>query len=128
MIKALVIDSDKLIRWSLKELLTEEGYETDTIDSAKETLNRVMKIPYSLIFYGLELIDEDSLRILDRVKAIDPSTSLIVLTAREKHKIELLLIDLNLTSIIEKPFQLDTIKAIARESRDSKENKKGTYQ
>jgi DNA-binding NtrC family response regulator len=116
MIKALVIDNNKLIQWSLKETLTEEGYETHTIASAEEALNRIMKIPYSLIFFGLDVIKENSLILLDQVNTISPSTRLIVLTCREKHQIELLLSDLDVTSIIEKPFQLDSIKAMARES------------
>ena len=116
MIKALVIESNKLIHWSLKETLSDEGYKTDTIASAEKALSRIMKIPYSLIFFGLDMIGEDSLRILDQVNTISPSTRLIVLTSREKHQIELLLSDLNVTSIIEKPFRLDSIKAIARES------------
>lgn len=50
MIKTLVIESNKLIQWSLKETLSDEGYKIDTIASAEKALSRIMKIPYSLIF------------------------------------------------------------------------------
>ncbi len=116
MIMALVIEKNKLIQWSLKETLSDEGYKTDAITSPDRALNRILKNPYSLIIFGLDMIEEDSLRILDQVNKMSPSTRLVVLTSEEKHQIELLLSDLNVTSIIEKPFGLDAIRAIARES------------
>ncbi len=115
-IRALVVDSNKLIQWSLKESLNQEGYETDTMATAKQALNRIMEIPYRLIVFGLEMIDEDSFRLLNRIQNIAPSTNIVILTSRDKNLIEFLLSDLNITSIIEKPFRIDTIKAIAREA------------
>ncbi len=116
MTRALVIESNKLIQWSLKETLSDEGYKTDVIASAEKALSRIMKNPYSLILFSLDMIEEGSLRILDQVNKISPSTRLIILTSREKNQIESLVSDLNVASVIVKPFGLDTIRAIARES------------
>jgi len=78
----------------------------------------LITITYNLIIYDLELNDKNNLRVLNQIKNIGLSIKFIVLTTRDKHQIESLLGNLNITSIIEKPFRINTIRAITKEALD----------
>lgn len=111
-----MIDNDKLIRWSLKEILTQDGYEVETFATADDALNQVTDNPYDLIFADLEINEKECLDMLDKISKIQPSAQIVILSAYSKHQIEPILQTLNIFSIIEKPFQTKQIREIAKEA------------
>jgi len=117
--KILVIDDDKLIRWSLKEILSQEGYDVDTVDSAGEAINLAKDMPYHLIIADLEIQDENGIEILKKIKEFRPEVMTIILSAHPKQKIQPEFADLHVFSIIEKPFQSDQLLSVAKEALDS---------
>ncbi len=117
--KILVIDDDKLIRWSLKEILSQEGYDVDTIDSAGEAINLAKDIPYHLIIADLEIQDENGIEMLKIIKEFRPEIMTIILSAHPKQKIQPEFGDLNVFATIEKPFKSDQLLSIAKEALDS---------
>lgn len=117
--KILVIDDDKLIRWSLKEILSQEGYDVDTIDSAGEAINLAKDIPYHLIIADLEIQDENGIEMLKIIKEFRPEVMAIILSAHPKQKIQPEFGDLNVFATIEKPFKSDQLLSIAKEALDS---------
>ena len=58
--RVLVLDDEKLIRWSLKQLLSEEGYEVDTAATADEALRLAETRNYALIITDLEICGEQA--------------------------------------------------------------------
>lgn len=115
MIKILVIDDDKLIRWSLNEIFSQEGYKVDTVATAQEALKQAEKIEYNLIFADLEINEENGIEMLRIIGKLQPSTQVIILSALSKTEIEPSLGNLNIFSIIEKPFKGEQIRSIAKE-------------
>lgn len=124
MIKILVIDDDKLIGWSLREILTQEGYEVDTFSTVKHALNQAKNNPYNLIFADLGINKENAIEMLGKVKKIQPSTIIIILTSYTRHQVESLVGNLNIFSIIEKPFRVEHISAVAKKVLDLQNSKK----
>lgn len=116
MAKMLVIDDDKLIRWSLKEIFSQEGYKVDTASTAKDALKQVTNNPYDLIFADLEINEDNAFEMLNKIKEIQPQTKIIILSALSKDQIGPQLGNLNIFSIIEKPFKSEQIKSIAKEA------------
>jgi len=116
--KILVIDDEKLIRWSLKEILGQEGYMVDTTDRADEAINMVKDIPYDLIIADLEIQEEDGIEMLKVLKRIRPDAVAIILSARPKQTLPEHA-DLRVYDIIEKPFKSDQLLSTAREALDS---------
>lgn len=117
--KILVIDDDKLIRWSLKEILSQEGYDVDTIDSAGGAINLAKDIPYNLIIADLEIQNENGIEMLKKIKEFRPEVMTIILSAHPKQKIQPEFGDLFVFAIIEKPFKSDQLLSITREALDS---------
>jgi DNA-binding NtrC family response regulator len=116
LIKILVVDDDKLIRWSLKELFSQEGYEVKAVATAKEALEQAEDKPYDLIFTDIEIKDENSTEMLRKMTSFQPETKIIILSAFTRQQMESQLGDLNIFSIIEKPFRSDQIKSIVKEA------------
>ena len=68
MLKALVIDDDKLIRWSLQEIFSQEGHHVDTVATVSDALAQAERSPYNLIFADMEIDDADSIEMLKKLQ------------------------------------------------------------
>jgi len=118
LIKILIVDDDKLIRWSLREIFSQEGYRVDTVATSNEALKKAENIHYDLIFSDLEINKENGIEMLRKIKEFQPLTKVIILSALSKNEIEPLLSHLTIFSIIEKPFKGEHIKSVAKEALD----------
>ena len=116
MIKILVVDDDKLIRWSLKEIFSQEGYVVDAVATAKDALKQAKNIPYELIFSDLEINDENGIEMLKKARAFQPEAKFIIISALTKQQIEPKLGSLSIFSIIEKPFKSEQIRSVVKKA------------
>jgi DNA-binding NtrC family response regulator len=114
--KILVIDDEKLIRWSLKEILTQEGYEVDVTETTGEAINLAREIPYHLIIADLEIQEESGIEMLKKIKEFRPEVKTIILSAHPEQKIQPEFGDLTVFATIEKPFKSDQLLSIAKEA------------
>lgn len=115
LIKILVVDDDKLIRWSLKEMFSQEGYDVDTVATAAEALTHVEDTNYNLICADIDIEDENGIEMLKKLKMVQPEVKIIILSAYSRNQIEPQVEELSILSIIEKPFQSEQIKGIVRD-------------
>ena len=112
----LVADDDKLIRWSLKEIFSQKGYQVDTAASCLEAIQQVENSQYSLVFTDFEIDDEDGPQMIRKIKNCQPEAKVIILSALSRQRIESQLEGLDIFAIIEKPFQSDQILSITKEA------------
>src|SRR5262245_45629734 len=76
----LVVDDEQLIRWSLKDRLTDEGYRVVEAATAREAIAKSEE-GVDLVLLDFRLPDGDGLDVLKRIKERDPDTLVILLTA-----------------------------------------------
>ncbi len=69
--RILIIDDEENIRYTLKQVLEDEGYEVDCSDSLRKAEELLANNIYSLVFLDLWLQDEDGMELLDEVKSGD---------------------------------------------------------
>ena len=81
MLRALVIDDDKLIRWSLQEIFSQEGHHVDTVATVSDALAQAENSSYNLIFADMEIDDADSIEMLRKLKNLQPKAEIIILSA-----------------------------------------------
>jgi DNA-binding NtrC family response regulator len=77
----LIIDDDKIIRNSLCEFLSFEGFQTTGTKTLKSALARLQKQSYCLVITDINLPDGDGFELLDVIRNNYPQTVAIVITA-----------------------------------------------
>ncbi len=118
MSRILVLDDEKLIRWSLKQILAQEGYEVDAAATTDEALELLQSRTYSLIFTDLEVCGDQAKTFYSRLIASHEKARIVVLTALTKEQAEKTLGGFKPFLILEKPFVSENIKAVAQKALD----------
>lgn len=111
----LIIEDDRLIRWSLKELFTKDNHQIKTASSVEEALFHAQKKSYQLICTDLELKEELRIDLLAKLKDRQPNAKIIILSALNRQVIEKKLGEIKVDAILEKPFSGDKIRILAND-------------
>ncbi|MCA9500133.1 MAG: PAS domain S-box protein [Nitrospira sp.] len=83
----LVVDDETDICLALSDLLGNEGYQVETVETGNEALRRVcLSHPYSAVILDLGLPDLDGLIVLQRLYSQDATLPVIILTAHGDQK------------------------------------------
>jgi DNA-binding response OmpR family regulator len=116
MLRVLVLDDEKLIRWSLEKILSQEGYSVDTAATTEDALKLAEKTEYALIISDLEICGDQAKSIFSNMLSKQPQARIITLTALPRDQVERTLGGITTHSIIEKPFTSEEIKAVVNEA------------
>ena len=114
----LVVDDEKLIRWSLSERLTAEGYhviEADTVASAIAAAEHGV----DLVLLDYRLPDGDGMTVLKSIKERDPDTLVILLTAYTGVDVAVEAMKQGAFHYLNKPFNLDEIAVLVEKALET---------
>src|SRR3989442_5399559 len=110
-----IADDEELIRKSLVKLLTAEGYEVDAVGSAAEVLESVRNDPPQILILDLRFPDGSGLELLPRLKSIEPSLKVVVITAFGDLPTAVQAMRQGATDFIKKPYEMhEMVLAIER--------------
>ncbi len=105
----LVVDDEKLIRWSLKERLEREGYQVREAVDGKTALQHLQHGDIELLLLDFRLPDMDGLEILKVAKGRKPSPAVILMTAYGSIQNAVEAMRHGAYDYIKKPFNLDEL-------------------
>jgi DNA-binding NtrC family response regulator len=77
----LIAEDETILRQSLAELLSAEGYEVLQAANGKEAYAMVLKRPVDLVLTDMRMPEMDGLALLNQLKPIAPETPVILATA-----------------------------------------------
>ncbi len=112
--RILILDDEKLIRWSLSHILHQEGFEVDLAASTDEALRLARKRSYSLILADLEVCGDQAKTFFPSLVCDQPEPRVIIITALTSEQAERQLGDFKARRIIEKPFASEEILAAVK--------------
>lgn len=79
--KILIADDEKTIRESLRQVLSEEGYETDTAEDGQEALNKIQNTDFDVVLTDIKMPNVDGMELLEKATQLSPNTFFIIMTA-----------------------------------------------
>jgi DNA-binding NtrC family response regulator len=80
-VRILLVDDEVLIRETLAEYLTQEGFRVTATASGEEALDLAEKHPYAIAICDMQLPGIDGLETLDRLQQLSPEISVLLITA-----------------------------------------------
>ena len=106
----LIIDDEKTIRWSLSEALRDSGYEVFDAGTADQGIRIFKEKTADLVLLDLKLPGASGIDVLKEIKAIDPSTPVVMMTAYGEVETAVEAMKNAAYDFILKPFALEKIK------------------
>ena len=114
----LVVDDEQLIRWSLATRLTDEGYKVIEAGTAAEAL-RKHREGVDLVLLDYKLPDGDGLSVLQSMKAAEPETVVMLLTAVTNVDTAVEAMKRGAYHYASKPFNLDEIVLLVEKALET---------
>ena len=121
-----IIDDEPVIHDVLGELLTSEGYEVEFSSSGNEALEKFAPQSADVVLLDLLMPGLDGIEVLKRIKKIDPTVAVIIITAYGSVESAIAAMKIGALDYVQKPFKHDdlllTIRKAAEHKRLQEEN------
>lgn len=106
----LIVDDEKDMRESLQELLQMDGYKVVETESAAEALLLYKHSPFDLVLSDIIMPEMDGIELLKKLKEIDPTVSIILITGYSSIEGAIEAIKLGAEDYFTKPFKAIEIR------------------
>ena len=107
--KILIIDDERSIRNSLKEILADEGYDVDVAENGAQGCAMVDKEKYSVIFCDIKMPEMDGMEVLDRLAQMGVDSAVIMISGHGDIDTAVACIKRGAFDFIQKPLDLNRI-------------------
>jgi two-component system, NtrC family, response regulator AtoC len=118
--RVLVCDDEMLIRLWLVEHLADAGLRTEGLENAGELIAALEREPADLILLDLRLPDGDGMDVLERVKAIDPTVPVIMMTAYGEVETAIAAVRAGAYHFLEKPIVLPELVLLIEKALEAR--------
>ena len=116
--KILVIDDEKPTLMMFRLTLAAYGYDVLTAENGQEGLDVFNRDRPSIVLTDIKMPGMNGIEVLKQVKAIDPSTEVIVITGHGDMDLAIQALNLDATDFINKPIQRHLLEQAIRRARE----------
>ena len=111
--RALIVDDEPLIRWSLAETLRSDDLDVDQAADAAGALRavRTADAPYDVVVLDIRLPDGDGIDVLRQLRALTPEARVIMMSAHAPVEVFERALRLGAFGVVAKPFPLVEMEA-----------------
>ena len=107
--KILIIDDERSIRNSLKEILVDEGYDVDLAENGAQGCAMADKEKYSVIFCDIKMPEMDGLEVLEKLHQIGVDAAVVMISGHGDINVAVECIKKGAFDFIPKPLDLNRI-------------------
>jgi DNA-binding NtrC family response regulator len=112
--KILIVDDEENARIGLSKLLSQEGYEVDSVANGHEALEYLRRKKVNLVISDINMPEMNGIVFLREMHRHHPSTSIIMITAYGGVESYLEAMNLGAFEYIHKPVKLEELKSVMR--------------
>ncbi len=120
MVRILVADDDKFIRFFLRKVLEEKNYEVEVVESGSEVLRKIVKQKFDLLFLDIHMGGMGGLETIPLVKEIDPHLPIVVITGDCSVEMKNRIQSLGIFEYLTKPLDSLKVQDVAKSALSSK--------
>lgn len=118
MAKILIIDDEKSIRATLREILEYEKYDVDEAVDGEDGLNKIIENDYDLALCDVKMPKVDGLELLDKVQRLNKDIQMIMISAHGTIETAVEAVKKGAYDFIEKPPDLNRLLITLRNALD----------
>ncbi|CAK7051338.1 MAG: Regulatory protein AtoC [Desulfovibrio sp.] len=122
--RVLIIDDEDGIRFSLRGILEDEGYQVFEAGTAEEGLSLLASEPVSLVFLDIWLPGMDGLAALERIQQMNPTLPVLMISGHGTIETAVTAIKKGAYDYIEKPLSLEKVVLSAQRALEFHELKR----
>jgi len=109
--RILVVDDEKLIRWSVSERLQRGGYEVLTAESGEQALESIAASPPDLVLLDVKLPGIDGVQALQRALELHPEMAVVMMSAHSTVDVAVEAMKHGAVDFLVKPFPFQALDA-----------------
>ena len=120
-VSVLIVDDEPLIRWSLAETLTDQGYgvlEAADGQGAVEALKDTPR-PVDVVLLDYRLPDSNNLQLLATIRAVSPRSRVVLMTAYGTPEVAAEALRLGAVCVINKPIEMQEVATLVARAHGS---------
>jgi len=108
----LVVEDEAIMRESLRDWLSDEGYAVETAEHGEAALQAIGERDFSLLILDMKLPGKNGLEVLKEARAQNPKINGIIITAYPSIDTAVEAMKLGAIDYISKPFSLDALEKL----------------
>lgn len=117
--RILVVDDEKLIRWSLRERLTADGYQVLEAEDIATALSLLKGQSVDLALIDLRLPDGDGIHLMRQGHRLRPDLTVLIITAHSSIQNAVEAMKSGAYDYVSKPFDMDELSLTVRRALES---------
>lgn len=117
--KILIVDDDEGVRFTLRGLLEDAGFEVGEADSGESALALLDETTFHLVVTDLRMPGMDGLELLSRIRARPGAPRVILITAHGSERAAVEAMKSGAYDYFRKPFEPDELLAVVRRAVES---------
>jgi len=118
MSKILVIDDERSIRNTMKDILGFEGYTVDLAENGAEGIEHINNNDYDIIFCDIKMPEMDGIEVLEKIMEIKPESTVVMISGHGNIDTAVESIKKGAYDFIEKPLDLNRLLITIRNAAD----------
>jgi len=112
----LIVEDEVIMRESLRDWLTDEGYHVETAEEGEEALKTIAERDFGVVILDLRLPGKDGIEVLREAKEKRPQLKGIIITAYPSVPTAVEAMKEGAIDYLPKPFDLNDLEKLIRET------------
>ena len=118
MANILIVDDEKSIRKTLREILEYEGYNVDEAQDGQESLNMVKEGDYDVVLLDIKMPKMDGMEALEKILQAEPDTPVIMVSGHGTIDTAVEAVKKGAFDFVAKPMDLNRLLITVRNALD----------